>query len=197
MDYAQKLNDLLLTTARQNASDLHIAVGRRPTLRVDGILVGLQNEPILNLNARWKLVMSMLSQEQKDKLLRYGDLDFSYAFEDKARFRVNVFFQRGFMAAALRLIPAVIKTAEELRLPPVVHDFAKLNQGFVLVVGPAGQGKSTTLAAILDEVNHSRMEHIITVEDPIEYLFVQDRSIVSQREISTDSPSFHRLLDHL
>ncbi|MCL5006628.1 MAG: PilT/PilU family type 4a pilus ATPase [Patescibacteria group bacterium] len=197
MDYAQKLNDLLLTTARQNASDLHIAVGRKPTLRVDGVLIGLQNEAILTPEDTQGLILAMLTPEQKEKLLRYGDLDFSYAFEDKARFRVNVFFQRGFMAAALRLIPSVIKTVEELRLPPVVHDFAKLNQGFVLVVGPAGQGKSTTLAALLDEINHNRMEHIITVEDPIEYLFVQDRSIVSQREISTDSPSFHRALRSL
>lgn len=197
MDYKQKLNDLLLATAKQNASDLHLAVGRRPTLRIDGVLIGLQKEPMLTPEDAQGLVLAMLNPEQKEKLLKYGDLDFSYAYEDKARFRVNVFFQRGFMAAALRLIPAEIKTIEELNLPPILHELTKLNQGFVLVVGPAGHGKSTTLAALLDEVNHKRTDHIVTIEDPIEYLFVQDRCIISQREIKTDSPSFHRSLRSL
>jgi twitching motility protein PilT len=196
-DYKQKLNELLLATATQGASDLHIAVGRRPTLRVDGNLIGLQKEPVLTPEDSQGLAMAMLTPERKEKLLKEGDIDFSYSFEDKARFRVNVFFQRGFLAASLRLIPAKIRSLEELNLPPVLHDFARLNQGFVLVVGPAGQGKSTTLAAVLDEINHSRMEHVITVEDPIEYLFVQDRSIVSQKEIKSDSPSFHRALRSL
>lgn len=197
MDYKQKLDDLLLTTAKQNASDLHLAVGRRPTLRIDGILIGLQKEPILTPEDAQGLVLAMLNPEQKEKFLKYGDIDFSYAYEDKARFRVNVFFQRGFMAAALRLIPAEIKTVEELNLPPILHELTKLNQGFVLIVGPAGHGKSTTLAALLDEVNHKRTDHIVTIEDPIEYLFVQDRCIVSQREIKADSPSFHRALRSL
>jgi len=194
MDYKEKLDELLLTTARQNASDLHIAVGRRPTLRVDGVLIGLQKESILTPEDVQGLVLAMLTPEQKEKFLKFGDLDFSYAYEDKARFRVNVFLQRGYMAAALRLIQAEIRNIEDLHLPPVIHEFTKLNQGFVLVVGPAGQGKSTTLAAMIDEINHKRTDHIITVEDPIEYLFVQDRSIVSQREIRTDSPTFHRAL---
>jgi twitching motility protein PilT len=197
MDYKQKLNDLLLATARQNASDLHIAVGRKPTLRIDGVLIGLQQEDILTPEDTQGLVLAMLTAEQKEKFLKYGDIDYSYTFEDKARFRVNAFFQRGFMAAALRLIPVEIRTVEELRLPPILHEFTKINQGFVLLVGPAGQGKSTTLAGLLDEINHKRTDHIITIEDPIEYLFVQDRSIVSQREIMTDSPSFHRSLRSL
>ncbi len=197
MDYKEKLNELLLTTARQNASDLHLAVGRRPILRIDGILVGLQKENILTPEDTQGLILALLTPEQKDKMIKYGDVDFSYAYEDKARFRVNAFFQRGFMAAALRLIPAEIKTIEELKLPPILHELTKLNQGFVLVVGPAGNGKSTTLAALLDEINHNRTDHIITIEDPIEYLFVQDRAIVSQREIKTDSPSFHRSLSSL
>jgi len=197
MDYKQKLKDLMLTTARQNASDLHLAVGRKPTLRVDGVLIGLEQEPILTPEDTQGLVLALLTPEQKEKFLKFGDLDLSYSFEDKARFRVNVYFQRGFMAAALRLIPAEIKTVEDLHLPSVLKRFTKLNQGFVLVVGPAGHGKSTTLAALLDEINHARMDHIITIEDPIEYLFVQDRSIVSQREIRSDSPSFHRSLRSL
>ncbi len=197
MDYKEKLNELLLTTARQSASDLHLAVGRRPTLRIDGVLVGLQKENILTPEDSQGLILALLTPEQKDKMIKFGDVDFSYAYEDKARFRVNAFFQKGFMAAALRLIPAEIKTIEELKLPPILHELTKLNQGFVLVVGPAGNGKSTTLAALLDEINHKRTDHIITIEDPIEYLFVQDRAIVSQREIKTDSPSFHRSLRSL
>jgi twitching motility protein PilT len=194
MDYKAKLDELLITTARQGASDLHIAVGRKPTLRIDGALIPLQQEPILTPEDAQGMALSLLTPPLKEKLTQYGDVDFTYAFEDKARFRTNVYFQRGFLAAALRLIPAEIRSIDELRLPPLLHEFAKLSQGFVLVVGPAGQGKSTTLAAMLDEINHKRTDHIVTVEDPIEYLFIQDKSIVSQREVSTDSPDFHRAL---
>lgn len=194
MDYNQKLKDLLLTTARQNASDLHLAVGRHPTLRIDGVLVPLQKEPILTPEIAENLVLSLLTPEQKETFLKEKEIDFAYALEDKARFRINVFHQRGFMAAALRLIPAEIKTIEELNLPPILHDFTRLSQGFVLLVGPAGHGKSTTLAAFLDEINHKRTDHIISVEDPIEYVFAQDKSTISQREVGIDSPSFHKAL---
>jgi len=191
-NFKEKLNELLLTAARQSASDLHIGVGRRPTLRIDGVLIPLQKEQILIPEISEGLILSLLTEEQKKIFYQERQLDFSYSFEDKARFRVNVYFQRGFMAAALRLIPAQIKTIEELKLPPILHDFAKLNQGFVLVVGPAGHGKSTTLAAVLDEINHDRTDHIITIEDPIEYLFVQDRAIISQREVGSDIANFHK-----
>ncbi len=190
MNYEQRLKELLLTTARQNASDLHICVGRKPTIRIDGVLIGLQKEGILTPEEAEGLVLALLTKEQKEIFLRDRQLDFAYSFEDKARFRINVYFQRGFMAAALRLIPSQIKTIEELALPPILHEFTRLSQGFVLVVGPAGQGKSTTLAAVLDEINHQRTDHIITVEDPIEYLFVQDRCIISQREVRLDTPTF-------
>ncbi|HDH31763.1 MAG TPA: PilT/PilU family type 4a pilus ATPase [Candidatus Wolfebacteria bacterium] len=194
MDYNQKLKDLLLTTARQNASDLHLAVGRHPTLRIDGVLIPLQKEPILTPEMAENLVFALLTPEQKEVFIKEKEIDFAYALEDKARFRINVFHQRGFMAAALRLIPAKIKTIDELHLPPIIHDFTRLSQGFVLLVGPAGHGKSTTLAAILDEINHRRTDHIITVEDPIEYVFGQDKSTISQREVGIDSPSFHKAL---
>ena len=118
----------------------------------------------------------------------------SYSFEDKARFRANVYYQRGYLAAVLRLVPAQIKTIEELNLPPLLHDFAKLSQGFILLVGPAGHGKSSTLAAIVDEINHTRSDHIITIEDPVEYLFTQDQCMVSQREVGNDTLSFHSAL---
>lgn len=193
-DYKQKLNELMLATIKQNASDLHIAVGRRPTLRIDNVLVPLAKEDILTAEDAEGLVLALLDEKKKAEFLKKRQLDFSYSYEDKARFRVNIYFQRGFMAAALRLIPSRIRTIEELNLPPILHDFTRLEQGFILIVGPAGHGKSTTLAALLDEINHKRTDHIITIEDPIEYIFSQDRSIISQREVGSDTPSFHAAL---
>ncbi len=194
IDYKQKLNDLLLATAKQNASDLHLAVGRRPTIRVDSVLIPLAQESILTKDEAEGLIFALLKEDQKKIFLEKKQVDFSFNYEDKARFRVNVYFQRGFMAAALRLIPAQIRTLEELNMPPLMHDFTKLNQGFVIIVGPAGHGKSTTLAALLDEVNHKRNDHIITVEDPIEYIFSQDCCIISQREVGADTLSFNDAL---
>ncbi|MCL5733518.1 MAG: PilT/PilU family type 4a pilus ATPase [Patescibacteria group bacterium] len=190
INYKDKLNDLLTATAKQNASDLHITVGRRPTIRVDGILVSLEQEPILTAEMAQGIIYELLTSDQKTRLEKDKQIDFAYSFEERARFRINVYYQRGYLAAALRLIPTQIKTVEELGLPPIVHDFTKLSQGFILVVGPAGHGKSTTLAAILDEINHNRTDHIITIEDPIEYLFVQDRCLISQREVGNDVPTF-------
>ena len=193
-DFKQQLIDLLTTTAKQNASDLHLAVGRRPTLRIDGVLVPLQKEPVMTPESAEGIISQLLTPEQKAKLITQRQVDFVYSLEEKARFRVNVYFQRGYLAAAMRLIPTRIKTIEELNLPPLLHDFAQLSQGFVLVVGPAGHGKSSTLAALVDEINHTRTDHIITIEDPVEYLFTQDKCIVSQREVGSDATSFHSAL---
>ena len=193
-DYKTKLVELLTACAKQNASDLHLAVGRRPTLRIDGVLVPLQKEPIMTPEMAEGIVGALITNEQKERLLAQRQVDFAYSFEDKARFRVNVYFQRGYLAAALRLVPARIKTVEELNLPPILHDFSKLSQGFILIVGPAGHGKSSTLAAVLDEINHTRSDHIITIEDPVEYLFTQDKCIVSQREVGSDTVGFHSAL---
>ncbi|MCX6703026.1 MAG: PilT/PilU family type 4a pilus ATPase [Candidatus Wolfebacteria bacterium] len=194
MPEKEKLNELLLATAQQNASDLHLAVGKYPMLRIDGNLIPLQNQPLLTPEITEGLVMALIPDGLKEEFRKEKEFDFSYSYEDKARFRVNVFYQRGYMAAALRLIPAQIKSIEELALPPILHDLAKLSQGFVLMVGPAGHGKSTTLAAILDEINHKRTDHIITIEDPIEYMFTQDKCIISQREVRTDTNDFHNAL---
>ncbi len=190
-NYQEKLRELLIDTAKQNSSDLHLGVGRKPTLRIDGSLIPIPKEEVLTPEAAEGIITALLTPEQKEKLLRDKQVDFAYGFEDKARFRVNAYFQRGYYAAALRLIQGRIRSVEELMLPPILHDFAKLSQGFILAVGPAGHGKSTTLAAVLDEINHTRPDHIITVEDPIEYLFTQDRSIISQREVGADVLSFH------
>lgn len=191
MNYSEKLKNLLLQAAKQNASDLHIGVGHRPTLRIDGMLIPISSDPILTPELVEGLIMELLDDEKKEKLFKEKQIDFSYSFEDKARFRVNIYYQKGYLAAALRLIPARIMTIEELNLPPILHDFTKLSQGFILIVGPAGHGKSTTLAALIDEINHSRSDHIITIEDPIEYVFSQDRGIVSQREVGIDVPTFN------
>lgn len=194
MDYKEKLREYLLTTATQNASDLHLGVGRRPTLRIDGSLVQLVKEPILTPHDTEGLVSALITADQKERLLSHKEIDLGYSFEDKARFRVNIYFQRGYMAAAFRLITSKIRTLEELRLPRVLHEFEKFSQGFFLCVGPAGHGKSTTLAALLNEINHKRYAHIITIEDPIEYVFLQDRALIDQREVGSDTLSFNRAL---
>jgi len=196
-DFKTKLQELMLMVAKQNASDLHIGVGKKPSLRIDGVLVPIEREPILTPEAAEGLVMAMLTEDQKKEFIVRKELDLSFSFEDKARFRVNVYHQRTFKAAALRLIPSNIRTIDQLGLPPILKDFTRLSQGFILMVGPAGHGKSTTLAALVDEINHNRTEHIITVEDPVEYLFVQDRSIISQREVRSDTPTFHKALRSL
>lgn len=193
-DYKQTLKDLLTETARQNASDLHLAVGRKPTLRIDGVLIPLEKMSVMTPESTVGIITELMTPEQGEKLSRDRQIDLAYGFEDKARFRVNIYYQRGYLAAALRLIPSRIRTVEELNLPPILHDFTNLSQGFVLVVGPAGHGKSTTLAAIIDEVNHVQSDHIITVEDPVEYLFTQDKCIISQREVGSDTMGFHAAL---
>jgi twitching motility protein PilT len=136
----------------------------------------------------------LLNEDQQKRFEKERELDFGYSYEDKIRCRCNVYFQRNYISIALRLIPKVIKGIEELRLPQILHDFTKMSQGFFLVVGPAGHGKSTTLAAIIDEINHTRFDHVITIEDPIEYMFEPDRCIIDQREVGFDTESFNRAL---
>ena len=192
IDYQNRLAELMILAAQQGASDLHLSVGKHPTVRIDGNLVPVSNEPILTPEMTAGLISALLTPEQEEKLIQEKEIDFAFSYEDKIRFRINVYFQRGYLSAALRLISTHIRTVEELNLPPILHEYAKYNQGFVLVVGPAGHGKTTTLAALIDEINHKRMDHIITIEDPIEYTFVQDRALIDQREVGGDTLSFHR-----
>ncbi len=195
MANARQLVERLLTiVVKENASDLHIAVGHHPTIRVDGALVPLLTEEVLTADVARDFVFSLTASDQQERFLRDKELDFSYNFQDRARFRVNVFHQRGFIGAALRLIPAKIRTLQELNLPPAVEQFSARQQGFFLVVGPTGHGKSTTLAALVDHINRTRADHIITIEDPIEYLFASDRSIIDQREVGSDTADFPRAL---
>ena len=195
MANARQLVERLLTiVVKENASDLHIAVGRHPTIRVDGALVPLLTEEVLTADAASDFVFALATPDRQERFLRDKELDFSYNFQDRVRLRVNIFFQRGVMGAALRLIPAKIRTLSELNLPPAIEQFAARQQGFFLVVGPTGHGKSTTLAAMVDHINRTRADHIITIEDPIEYLFASDRSIIDQREIGSDTADFARAL---
>ncbi|KKS41453.1 MAG: twitching motility protein [candidate division CPR1 bacterium GW2011_GWA2_42_17] len=184
------IQQLLLEVIKRNASDLHLTVGALPTLRVDGSLTPLEGEKPLMAEDVQGLVFSILTEEQKEILLANKELDFSFALGEVARFRVNVYHQKGYLAASLRLIPAKIKTLEELNLPSIIKNFVRLPQGFVLITGPTGHGKSTTLAAVINEINETRSEHIVTIEDPIEYIYPHRQSLISQRELHLDTHSW-------
>lgn len=188
-DYSKELESLILLTIESGGSDLHLTVGRHPTMRVAGSLIPMSKKPILNPKDTEGLALSMLNETQKGELLKNGEIDFAHN-SDKVRFRCNAFKQRGFLGVAMRLVPSKVKTFKELNLPDVLGNFALKQQGFFLVVGPTGHGKSTTLASMVDVVNHRSNKHIITIEDPVEHLFVQDKSIIDQREISYDTQSF-------
>jgi len=193
-NYRKQLRELLELTIKEEASDLHLSVEHPPILRITGRLVPLVKKKVLSPEDVEGLVRELLTEEQFQKFLREKELDFSYNFENKARFRGNVFFQRGVISCALRLIPSRIRTIEELNLPPILHTFTKPTQGFVLVTGPSSHGKSTTLAALIDEINHTRADHIVTIEDPIEYVFQDDKAIIDQREVHQDTLSFAKAL---
>jgi len=194
-NYNNQLKKFLEITVREQASDLHLSVGHPPILRLAGRLIPLIKEKKLTAEDLQGLSETLLTEDQKSRFLSQKEIDFSYNFEEKgARFRINVSFQRGTIAIAFRLIPTKIKTLDELNLPPILHEFTKAEQGFVLITGPSSHGKSTTLAALVDEINHTRADHIIAIEDPIEYVFEDDRSIVDQRELYQDTLSFTRAL---
>lgn len=181
---------LLEEVVKKKASDLHLQVGLPPTLRVDGKLIPVQGGVVLDEASIEKLIFAMLDDDQKQILLKDKEFDFSFAFGDLGRFRVNAFHERGNLAAALRLIPNVITSIEELGLPNVINKFTEYPRGLVLVTGPTGSGKSTTLAAMIDKINSERGEHIITIEDPIEFTHKSNKSVVVQREVHYDTYSF-------
>jgi len=193
-NYPAQLKELLSLTVNQQASDLHLSCLHPPVLRVAGMLVPLLKKKKLSVQDTYGLARALTTDEQHQRFLKEKEIDFSYSFEGRARFRVNVFFQKGNVSCALRLIPAKVPTVEELNLPLVLHEFTKASQGFVVITGPSSQGKSTTLASLIDEINHQRADHIITIEDPIEYLFAEDKSIIDQREVFQDTLSFARAL---
>jgi twitching motility protein PilT len=186
LDFAE----LLLEVLERRASDLHITAASKPMVRVRGRLLELEDYPTLGPTDTREIVYSILTNDQRQRLETDWQIDFAYAIPNVARFRVNAYFQRGAIGAAFRLIPAEIKSIEDLGLPAVCHELAHKPRGFVLVTGPTGSGKSTSLAAIIDEINKSRNDHILTIEDPIEFLHAHKQCMVNQREIGSDATTF-------
>jgi twitching motility protein PilT len=191
-DYQKQLEEILDLAIKKGATDVHLSAGRQPMLRIDSFLTPLKEKPILTSQDTKELAFTFLSEGRREQFISQRDIDLSLTHKNKARFRVNIYYQLGQISVALRLIPTKIRTIEELNLPPICHQFARASQGFFLVVGPSGQGKSTALAALIDEINHTRYDHIVTIEDPVEYLFEQDKCIIDQREVGEDVQDFHR-----
>src|ERR1700704_6514575 len=182
--------DVLLEVVDRRASDLHLTAGAPPMVRVRGRLTQMEGYPTLTPTDTREIVYSILSDSQRQRFENNWQIDFAYQIPGRARFRVNAYFQRAAVGAAFRLIPFEVVPFENLGLPPVVADFAKKPRGLVLVTGPTGSGKSTTLASLIDVINSSREEHIMTIEDPIEFLHQHKKCIVNQRELGSDATSF-------
>lgn len=199
-DYKKELNDLIRIVIDEGGSDLHVSEGRHPTIRVSGFLIPLTRKPIFSREDTYGIIEQLLTPINKELFLKNKEIDFSYDYlgeessrvsgKGEARFRGNGFFQQGSVSVALRLIPKKIRTIQELNLPPILESFTQKQQGFFLVVGPVGHGKTTTLASLIEMINESRAEHIITIEDPIEYIYEQKKSIIDQREIRIDTQDF-------
>jgi len=191
------LHDLLMQVLERGASDLHVTSGSHPMLRLNGHLVPLDDQPVLTPPMIQRVLYAAITQRQRETFEEKLELDFAYSVPGKARFRVNMYRQRDSVGAAFRLIPYEIKKLEDLGVPPSVANLAGLARGFVLVTGPTGSGKSTTLAALLDLANRTRREHIMTVEDPIEFLHTHQACLVNQREVGEDTHSFADALKHV
>lgn len=191
VDYKRELDEIIDLVISEHGSDIHLSVGSHPIIRVDGILIPLTKKPVLSASDAQGFLDIFLSPEQVTEFNEMREVDFSFAARDGVRFRGNGSYQRGNISIALRHIPNVIKTFEELSLPPILESFTQRTQGFFLCVGPVGQGKSTTLAAMIERINQTRAEHIVTIEDPIEYIFEPKKCLIDQREVRVDTLDFH------
>ncbi len=189
-DYKKTIESLISILISENASDLHLSEGRQPIIRVSGTLIPMTNSHVLTKQDMKGILDVLLDDSKKEIFIDKKEVDFAYD-QTGTRFRGNAYFQVGKMSVALRLIPKQIKTFAELNLPSIIETFTAKQQGFFLVVGPTGQGKSTTLASMIERINQDRFEHIITIEDPIEYIFESKKSIIDQREVLQDTPDFH------
>ena len=193
MDYRELILEMLTYTASQKASDLHLSPGNYPTLRLSGRLVPIKKYPILEPETLNGIVEAVLG-ERKSRFSVEKEIDFSFPLNHEARFRVNIYYTKNIPAATFRFIPSIIPDIDELNLPPIIKVFSRISQGFVLVVGPNGHGKTTTLAALIDLINRERSVKIVAIEDPIEYIFTSDKSIIDQRELFSDTLSFNKAL---
>lgn len=190
----QLLNELVDIVLKEGASDLHLSEGRPPVIRVSGFLIPLMKMPFLSKENMEAILSIILSASARKEFDDKQEVNFAYSHAAKQRFRGNAYVSLGRITVALRLVPPSIKSFADLNLPPALETFAKRQQGFFLVVGPAGQGKSTTLATMIENINAERLEHIVTIEDPIEYIFEPKKAIIDQREVKTDTPDFHTAL---
>jgi twitching motility protein PilT len=190
IDYDAQLKKYINVLTHEGASDLHLSTGAHPTIRVTGNLAPMLKESPLSAEDTMGYLKALLPEDKVKQFLANLELDFAYETSDGNRFRGNAYFQRGAVAIALRFIPKTIRSLKELNLPEILETFARRSQGFFLVVGPVGQGKTTTLAAMVELINQERMEHIVSIEDPIEYIFEPKRSLIDQREISLDTKDF-------
>ncbi len=191
VDYKKELDDLIDIVIAEDGSDIHFSYGSHPIIRVAGSLIPLIKKPVLTQNDLIGFLRALISKDKEEKFIETHEIDFSYAAKEGVRFRGNAFFQKGTIAIALRHIPNDIRSFKELNLPGILETFTQRPQGFFLCVGPVGQGKSTTLAAMIDLINTTRAEHIVTIEDPIEYVFEPKKSLVEQREVGLDTIDFY------
>ena len=189
MEYKKELEELILNVIRENGSDLHLGAGRVPAIRVSGELLFLTKYPVLTMEDVFGFLGEILEKSKVEKFKEEQEADFSYDFRGEARLRGNAFFQKGLVNIAFRILPRA-QTMDELHLPKILADLAHKKQGFFLVVGPVGQGKSTTISAMIDVINNEQARNIITIEDPIEHVFIANKSIVSQREVGIDTKDF-------
>lgn len=193
MDYKKKLEELISNVIREGGSDLHLGASRVPIIRVSGELIFLVKHPVLTAEDMFGILAVILEKDKVQKFKEDQELDFAYDFRGEARLRGNAFFQKGLICIVFRLVPKV-KTLEELRLPKILSDIALKKQGFFLVVGPVGQGKSTTLASMVNLINSKQARNIVTIEDPIEHMHIPNKSVISQREVGIDTKDFHTAL---
>ena len=193
MDYKKELEDLILNVIHEGGSDLHLGASRVPALRVSGELIFLVKHAVLTKEDMLGFLNVVLDKNKIDLFMAEQEIDFAYNFKEDVRLRGNAFFQKGLISIVLRLVPKV-QTLKDLRLPPILAEISRKKQGFFLVVGPVGQGKSTTLAAMVNEINKEQARNIVTIEDPIEHMHIPDKSIISQREVGIDTKDFHSAL---